>query len=158
MNSFSAKISIIGVNPYVLLPEDVLQELFRQAGKNKGPIPVRGTINKKKFTQTLVKYSGKWRLYLNTPMRKSAGLDVGDTASITLRFDPDERTTPMHPKLKSALAENNKALQAFNSQAASRKKEIMRYINSLKTEESVERNIKRAIGFLTGTEKFIGRK
>jgi hypothetical protein len=59
MNSFSAKIFKIGINPYVLLPAAILKEIFKQAGKNKGPIPVCGTINEKKFTQTLVKYSGK---------------------------------------------------------------------------------------------------
>ena len=157
MNSFSAKIFKIGINPYVLLPATILKEIFKQAGKNKGPIPVCGTINENKFTQTLVKYSGKWRLYLNTPMRKSAGIDVGDIANIEISFDPGDRTTPMHPKLKSALEKNKKALAEFNNQVPSRKKEILRYINSLKTEESLERNIKRAIGFLTGKDKFIGR-
>ena len=157
MNSFSAKIFKIGINPYVLIPATILKEIFKQAGKNKGPIPVCGTINEKKFTQTLIKYSGKWRLYLNTPMRKSAGIDVGDIANIEISFDPGDRTTPMHPKLKSALEKNKKALAEFNNQVPSRKKEILRYINSLKTEESLERNIKRAIGFLTGKDKFIGR-
>ena len=76
--SFSSKIQIIGVNPYVLLPASVLKNLFKEAGKNKGPIPVRGTLNENPFTQTLVKYSGRWRLYLNTPMRKAAGIDEGD--------------------------------------------------------------------------------
>ncbi|HSZ87564.1 MAG TPA: YdeI/OmpD-associated family protein [Puia sp.] len=157
MNSFSAKILIIGVNPYVLLPASLLKEIFKKAGKNKGPIPVCGTINEKKFTQTLVRYSGKWRLYLNTPMRKSAGIDVGDIANVEISYDPSERTTPMHPKLKAALEKNKKALTEFNKQIPSRKKEIMRYINSLKTEESLERNIKRAIGSLTGKDKFIRR-
>ncbi|HEY4876142.1 MAG TPA: YdeI/OmpD-associated family protein [Puia sp.] len=157
MNSFSAKIFKIGINPYVLIPATILKEIFKQAEKNKGPIPVCGTINEKKFTQTLIKYSGKWRLYLNTPMRKSAGIDVGDIANIEISFDPGDRTTPMHPKLKSALEKNKKALAEFNNQIPSRKKEILKYINSLKTEESLERNIKRAIGFLTANEKFIGR-
>src|SRR5580704_6914977 len=106
MNFFSAKILIIGVNPYVLLPSKVLNEIFRQAGKNKGPIPVRGTINKNKFSQTLVKYSGKWRLYLNTPMRKSAGIEVGDMAEVEIEFDPDLRVIQIHPKLEQALIKN----------------------------------------------------
>lgn len=56
MLTFSEKIEIIGVNPYVLLPEPVLEELFRQSNKTKGAIPVRGSINGKEYTQTLVKY------------------------------------------------------------------------------------------------------
>ncbi|HEX4373953.1 MAG TPA: YdeI/OmpD-associated family protein [Puia sp.] len=157
MNSFSAKILKIRINPYVLIPATILKEIFKQAGKNKGPIPVCGTINKNKFTQTLVKYSGKWRLYLNTPMRKSAGIDVGDIANIEIGYDSSERITPMHPKLRSALEKNKKALEKFNAHPPYLQKEIMRYINSLKTEESIERNIKRAIAFLTVNGKFIGR-
>jgi hypothetical protein len=37
MESFSAKILIIDINPYVGIPEDVLDALFEQAGKTKGP-------------------------------------------------------------------------------------------------------------------------
>ena len=40
MLSFKARLVIIGVNPYVLLPQRVLQALFVQAGKDKGKIPV----------------------------------------------------------------------------------------------------------------------
>lgn len=71
MEQFSARIYIIGVNPYVLLPAKTLKAIFQQAQKSKGPIPVRGTMNGAVYTQTLVKYSGKWRLYLNMPMRKA---------------------------------------------------------------------------------------
>src|SRR6187431_312894 len=106
MKTFSAQIFIIGVNPYVLLPDVVLKSIFKQAGKDKGAIPVRGTLNGNEFIQTLVKYSGKWRLYLNTPMRKAAGIDVGDTAHVTIQFDPTPRSIEIHPKLKYALEKN----------------------------------------------------
>ncbi len=58
IESFTAEVLIIGINPYVGIPEDVLSALFEQAGKSKGPIPVRGTLNGKRFVQTLVKYQG----------------------------------------------------------------------------------------------------
>ena len=113
MKSFSAKIFIIGVNPYVLLPETVLQSLCKRAARDKGPIPVRGTLNGNAFTQTLVKYSGKWRLYLNTPMRKATGIDVGDIANVKIEYNPEVRIIPMHPKLQEALQQNEKAKSAF---------------------------------------------
>jgi Domain of unknown function (DUF1905) len=108
MKSFSAEIFIIGINPYVLLPEDVLKYLFEKAGKEKGYIPVYLIINKQKFIQHLVKYSGKWRLYLNVSMRKAAGKDVGDIIDIKIDFGDQERITPMHPKFESALNKNKK--------------------------------------------------
>lgn len=157
MFSFSAKIQIIGVNPYVLLPNKVLEDIFEKAGKNKGAIQVKGTLNKKPFIQNLVKYSGKWRLYLNGPMREAAGIDVGDTAHVKIDFDPKPRIIPMHPKLKFALEKNKEAKAVFGKLAPSRQKEIIRYISFLKSEEAVDKNIKRAISFLIGKERFVGR-
>ena len=158
MKSFSAKIQIIGVNPYVLLPASLLKDIFQKAGKDKGAIPVELKIGDENFIQNLVKYSGKWRLYLNGPMRKAAGKDVGDTIEIRIDYDVKPRTTPMHPKLEKAFKENKEARAVFDKLSPSRQKEILRYINFLKSEESVDRNIKRAIGFLTGKQSFVGRE
>jgi uncharacterized protein YdeI (YjbR/CyaY-like superfamily) len=90
-------------------------------------------------------------------MRKIAGKDVGDTIEIDIEFDAAERITPMHPKLEKALHQNKKAKKVFEQLPPSRQKEILRYINFLKSEESINRNIKRAINFLLGKERFIGR-
>jgi len=134
MESFTAKILKIGINPYVGLPEDVLNTLFKQADKNKGPIPVRGTLNGKRFEQTLVKYQGAWRLYVNTHMRQAAGIDVGDDATVEIEFDPEPRIVPIHPKFARVLSKNREAKAAFLQLAPSRQKEILRYLNSMKTE------------------------
>ncbi|TMI87456.1 MAG: DUF1905 domain-containing protein [Bacteroidetes bacterium] len=158
MKSFSAKIYIIGINPYVLLPSALLKHIFQKAGKDKGAIPVQLKIGDKEFIQNLVRYSGKWRLYLNGPMRKVAGKDVGDTIEVQIDFDPRPRVTPIHPKLKKAFKENSIAKKAFEKLSPSRQKEILRYINSLKSEESVDKNIKRAIAHLAGKQSFVGRK
>src|SRR6187402_3050768 len=103
INKFSAEIQIIGVNPFVFLPHTVLNSIFREANKEKGKIPVKIKIEGHEFIQTLIKYSGHWRLYLNTPMRKMAKKEVGETANFEIAFDPDERVIPMHPKLIKAL-------------------------------------------------------
>jgi len=157
VNSFSAKIYKIGVNPYVVLPAAVLKEVFKQANKSKGPIPVHGELNGYSFVQTLVKFSGKWRLYLNTPMRKAAGIDVGDMANVKIEFDPRLREIVMNSKLRIALDKNKKAKQTFEQLPPSRQKEILRYIGNLKSEEAIDKNVKRAISFLTGKERFVGR-
>jgi hypothetical protein len=157
MKSFSSKILKIGINPYVLVPAAVLKELFKQAGRDKGPIPIKGELNGKAFIQNLVKYSGKWRLYLNTPMRKAAGIDVGDMATVQIEFDPEPRIIDMHPKLKQALATNKAANSTFQKLTPSYQKEIIRYINNLKTESSVDKNIAKAMQHLLGKQHFVGR-
>lgn len=55
---FSAKIEIIGINPFVFLPEPILLALMKQAKTDKGKIRVALKIDGFPFTQTLVKYSG----------------------------------------------------------------------------------------------------
>ena len=150
-------IEIIGVNPFVYLPPKTLQYIFEQAQKDKGPIPVRGTINGKPFIQTLVKYSGDWRLYINMPMLKVSGTKVGDMVRIDLEYDPVPRTIPMHPALAKELEEHPSELALFNNLSPSRQIEIVRYIHRLKSEESRTLNIARAIRFLQGKERFVGR-
>ena len=63
----------------------------------------------------------------------------------------------MHPKLDKALKENTKAKKAFDQLTPSRQKEIVRYISFLKTEASVDKNVSRAVSFLLGNERFVGR-
>ena len=150
MERFTAKISKIGINPYVGLPEDVLNTLFKQADKNKGPIPVRGTLDGKRFKQTLVKYQGAWRLYLNTQMRQAAGIDVGDDTKVEIEFGPEPRIVPIHPKFSRALSKNKEAKASFEKLAPSRQREILRYLNSMKTDESLVRNIEKIIQHLLG--------
>jgi hypothetical protein len=141
----------------VLLPTSVLKELFVQSGRDKSPIPIQVTLHGKKFIQTLVKYAGKWRLYLNTPMRDALRKDVGEMIDVEIEFDPKPRTTEMNAKLKMALDKNKKALAIFNNLTPSYQKEIVRYINQLKTEESVDRNVEKATQHLLGKARFIGR-
>ncbi|MCZ4222304.1 YdeI/OmpD-associated family protein [Pedobacter rhodius] len=157
LSSFEAEIHIIGINPFVFVPEIQLKCLFQQAGKDKGKIPVKIKIDGHDFKQTLVKYAGNWRLYLNTPMRKAAGKDVGELATFEVMFDSIERTIEMPPKLIEALEECTAAKVVFEQLAPYLQKEIIRYIANLKTEDSIDRNVKRAIQFLLGKERFIGR-
>jgi hypothetical protein len=154
---FQAVIEIIGINPFVFIPEDILENIFEQAGKNKGPIPVRGTVNNNLYKQTLMKYKGFWRLYINTQMIKDSPKKIGEKVELTIAFDPIKRTIIPHPKLIEAFETNIEAKAIFNNLSPSRKHEIIRYISFLKTEESIDINIKKAIDFLMGRGKFVGR-
>jgi hypothetical protein len=157
MIKFRAKIEIIGVNPFVFLPDGVLQEVFMQAGKSKGKIPVKMKIDGHEFVQTLIKWSGSWRLYLNTPMRKAAKKEVGDVADFEIAYDPIERVFPMHPKFEKALQENEEAKKVFYRLRPSLQLEINRYFSFLKNEASVDRNVIKAVRFLLGRGRFVAR-
>lgn len=157
VQKFKARIELIGINPFVFVPGKILKEIFSQSGKDKGHIPVHGSVNRKSYRQTLVKYSGNWRLYINTTMLKDSPKRIGEIIEVTIQHDPEDRTIQPHPEFAKALIENKEAKKVFDGLPASRKKEIVRYISALKTQESVSRNILRAIGFLTGDKRFVGR-
>lgn len=148
MKKFSATVRKIGVNPYVAVPPDVLKALFTQAGQDRRPIPVRGRLNGQPFLQTVVKYAGAWRLYLNTEMRTATGTSVGDVVTVALGFDAKPRDVPMVPQLARALARAPKAKAAFDLLAPSRQKEILRYLGSLKNETTVTKNVDKVIRHL----------
>lgn len=90
-------------------------------------------------------------------MRKASNKDVGDVAVFEIVYDPVERTVPMHPKFEKALLENKEAKEVFDGLRPSLQLEINRYIISLKTESSVDRNVSTAIRFLLGKERFVAR-
>lgn len=157
MHRFKAELQIIDGNPFVFVPEEIRNEFFVQAEKTKGPIPVRGTVNGKHFQQTLVKFRGEWRLYINMKMLPDSPRRIGEVIALAVEYDPSDRSIEPHPKLVLALQENEEAKRVFDSLSASLQKEIVRYISYLKSEKSIDRNVKRAIGFLLGKERFVGR-
>jgi hypothetical protein len=157
MQKFNATLEIIGINPFVFVPVQILNGIFSVAGKEKGNIPVYGKVNGKNYTQTLVKYSGEWRLYINTTMLPESPQKIGEIIEVEIEFDQKDRTIQAHPKLTKALKENKEAQKVFDGLSPSKQKEIVRYISFLKSDESIARNVEKAIGFLLGKNRFIGR-
>lgn len=145
MYKLTGKIYKLGINPCIDVPKEIVEKLYKDSGKTNGPIQVRGTLNGEKFEQTIVKYQGRWRLYLNTQMRKDCGIGVGDTARFEFNYDPLPRTVLMPKKLAEALTKNQKAKRAFEKLPSSRQKQILRYLNSLKSDAAIERNVKKVI-------------
>lgn len=150
MTAFSARITKLGINPCVDVPQRVIDELSRDRGPITGPITVRGTLKGAAFRQTVVKFRGAWRLYINTEMRRAARAAAGDVVDITLEYDPEPRVVPMHPALARALAGNEKAKAVFERLPPSHQKEYLNYLNSLKTAETTARVIDKIIRRLSG--------
>jgi hypothetical protein len=155
--TFNAELQIIGINPYVLLPENILSAVFKHAGRNKSPIPVSGSVNGKPYKQTLVKYQGAWRLYINLMMLDNSPKRIGEIIDVVLAYDPNPKEFTAHSALIRALEENLQAKNIFEGLTPSLRNEIIKYINNLKTEGSVHKNVDKAIAFLLGKGRFLGR-
>ena len=160
-NKFSAKIKVINGNPYVEVPENILRQIFEDAKSDKSPIPVKGTINEAEYIQTLVRYQGEWRLYVNMIMLRAGNIGfkmgdilkvVGKEGEFTIEYDPKSRELPHNPKLKIALDKDQKAKEEYEALSPYRKKEINKYLSFMKSEEKLELNITRIIKHLRGEE------
>lgn len=90
-------------------------------------------------------------------MRKAAKKEVGDNANFEIKFNPEKKIHPVSIELKVALGKNKKAKDKFDSLSPSLQNEMMRYIFGLKSEKSKKENVDRAILFLLGSGKFLGR-
>lgn len=143
MYNFKAKIYKVGINAVVDVPDTVSGKMKPE----KGYIRIKGTINGFDFATTLtpVKY-GLYRLYVNIPMLKGGNAALGDEAKFRIEqnFTAKEDIYPMVPELKKEL-KSKKLEEAFEALTPSRRKDILKYLNYLKTAETLQRNIDKVI-------------
>ena len=136
------------LNPCVEVPDNIVEELHTLAGRERGPVQVKCELKKHVYDANVVKYKGAWRLYLHGIMRKETGIEVGDTIRVVLKYDPEPRMPPTPKEFSTALAENKPAKNIWKLQPRSRRKEVLLYLNGLKTKVSLMRNVDKVIAQL----------
>jgi hypothetical protein len=150
-HTFKAKIYKTGINWCVNVPANVTEKLIA----DKGRINIRGRINGFDFTKTLMPVKDKpHRLFVNQAMMKGGKTALGETATFEIEQN-NKRKLKEYPT-PSLLMEKLKAHQltiAFDSLTASRKKDILKYLNYVKTEETMIKNIDKLISQLKNKEK-----
>ncbi len=146
MYRFTQTISIAGINPYVTVP----LKIGKSFGK-KGFIPIKMKANGQSFLANLVPVgAGRYRLYLHGIMRKKAKAQVGDRITIELVYDPQPRVEPLFKPLAKVLRTSVLARRNWKCLSPSRRKEVNRYLNRLKSDEAVKRNLIRVMKYLEG--------
>ncbi len=150
---FKAEIYKVGINACVDVPESVTEKM---APKN-GYIKVKGFINGFEFSKNLVPVKNKpYRLFVNIPMLKGGQTELGKTAEFEIAqdFNAKKKSYPMPKMLTDKLTDKN-LTSDFSNLTDSRKAEILKYLNYIKTEKTLERNIDKLIGKLERKEKNI---
>ena len=157
-----ARIELNKINPYVLIGAAHAARL--QPGWRK-PMPVRIQVNGKPSAGWRINMmpvgDGSFFLYLHAEIRKASNTGVGDIVMVTLQFDEEYRSGPVDPMpraLSAGLRTNPVARKAWSKLPPSRQKEILRYLNRLKSPEALRRNVVKAIRVLAGTRaRFMAR-
>ena len=179
--SFTAEVKLVGINPYVDVPEHMVNtlgggaiapvlvkvsEIDGMINKGQAP-PKKGRLSRDAanleaigqlapggwFRSTLVPLrSEPIRLYLYTWMRESGQVEGGDGVRVTLKPDSASRELSMPAALRTGLNSNAKAKAAWEALAPSHQCEILTYLNFLKKPASLERNVHKVITELTEEE------
>ena len=152
---FLGEMKIFEGNPYVLVSAARVRRI--KSGWRK-PVPVLVRVNGKPESKPWRIHmmpigDGSFRLYLHGIVRKASGTKVGDRVRLDVVFDAAYRGGPMHPMpawFRVPLSRNRRAKRAWDALIPSRKKEILRYLSWLKSEEARERNVARALRVLSG--------
>jgi uncharacterized protein YdeI (YjbR/CyaY-like superfamily) len=98
------------------------------------------------FRTTLVpQRSDETRLYLDRWMRAAAHVAAGDQVLVRLKIDRVSRELTMPAELRKELESNPQANAAWQALTPSRRREILSYLNFLKTPAALERNVHKLI-------------
>jgi len=148
---FTGKIYKTGINWCVDVPPKITA--LMTAGK--GRIKIQGQINGFYFTKTLMPVkNAPHRLFVNQAMMKGGKTALGEIAIFEIEQDK-KNVIKEYPEPKLLLEQLNKHKlnEQFKLLTASRKKEILKYLSYLKTEETIVKNIDKLIKQLKNKEK-----
>lgn len=159
---FRATIERRGINPYVLVSAARAARI--KAGWKK-PMPVLVHVNGQPdpawHVNMMPAGDGGFFLYLDARVRKASATDVGDRVDVSVLFDSAYRSGPQHdmlPEFGARLAANAAARERWDHLTPSLRKEVLRYLAALKSDEARLRNVERAIRVLGGAkERFLAR-
>jgi hypothetical protein len=114
-------------------------------------LPVVAIVNGRSARVTLMPAGGgRYRIQLNTALRKAARADVGDVVRVELQLDRASREEPVPPDLRLALKENPAAREAFDELTSGHRRHFIKWFDSAKGTDTRIRRLGRAMDFLLG--------
>ena len=159
---FLATIYKVWIMRHVDVPDDVasalIAEMRRATGANrKGAssaappkhIPVIATVNHKFVQTTLVPAgAGRYRLTLNTALRRAGRADAGEVIGVTLAYDPNSREIDAPSEYLAALTRNALAKKEFDRLPPGHKRQLLSYYLKVKSSAARARAIEKTIDHL----------
>lgn len=155
---FMATVYRIWMMRHIDVPDEIARELQKQmasAGRARGKtakakyIPVVAMVNRASARTTLVPAGGgRFRMQINTALRKAARADTGEVVSVELRIDRASRSVPVPADLREGLRQHPKADKAFAALAPGHRRHFIQWFDSAKSEGARQRRLNRAIDFL----------
>jgi hypothetical protein len=121
-------------------------------GEGAKRFPVRATVDGYTWRTSVARMRGEFLVGLNREVRTAAGVEAGDTVSVTLALDTELREVEVPDALAEALAGDEAARVAFDRLAFTHRKEFARWIAEAKRDETRQRRVTKALEMLHGGE------
>ncbi len=127
-------------------------EIIDSFGAGKKP-PVKVTINGFTYRSTVAVMGANYMVGVSAENRAGAGVSGGDEIEVAIELDTEPRELELPADFKKALDKNARAKKVFDTLSYSRKRIHVLPIAGAKTDETRQRNIKKAIDILNKTGK-----
>jgi hypothetical protein len=160
--SFTARIEILGINPCVRVSGELATTL-KPEWRRPMPVLVRlnGGPRTRWRTNMMPTGDGDYLLYLHGAMRLASRTSVGDLVNVVLSFDREYRRGPgqnVPEWFQSALDHEPMAQSNWIALTPSRRKEVVRYLSALRSDQAKSRNLDQVMRVLCGEAgRYMGR-
>ena len=142
------KAQAIGAGPkqawcYIAMPFDV-----SETWRTRGRVAVKGTINGFPFRTNLQPGGGKHMLTFNKQLQAGANAKAGDTVTVVIERDSEERVVEAPAELAAAFRQSRRAETIWTKLAYTHRKEFAQWISAAKQEETRRRRAAKAAEML----------
>jgi hypothetical protein len=139
---FVGRIYRVGLIRYVDVPAVVSKAL----GRAQANLPVRGTVEGVPVRTTLVSRGNSChRMAIHGDIRKKLRVDDGAVLEIAIERDEDSREPVLPPALVVTLRQSPRAQAMFKSMTTALRRQIVRNITSVKSQEALERRVAKVV-------------
>src|SRR5271170_1586821 len=139
---FVGRIYRVGIIRYVDVPAVVSKAL----GRDQANLPVRGTVEGVSVRTTLVSRGNRChRMAIHGDIRKKLRVDTGAVLEIAIERDNESREPVLPPSLVITLRQSPHAQAVFKTMTTALRRQIVRNITSVKSQEALERRVVRAV-------------
>ncbi|MFV1981066.1 MAG: YdeI/OmpD-associated family protein, partial [Rhodothermia bacterium] len=141
--SFSTVIYQIGQNRCIDVPAEAV------AGRGENTVPIVLTVGGRSVATNLIsRGDARFRVFVNSHLRKAAGADTGDTIDVEIRLDLSSREPEIPEILRTALDDSTWAMSTFRQLTINQRREIVQFAKDAKAEDTRARRVIRIMEVL----------
>jgi len=119
----------------------------------KGQVKVKATFDGESYRGSIANMGAGHILILRNDIRAAIGKSHGDTVTITVQKDTEERVVEVPEVLKAEFKIHPKAEDFYNSLSYTNRKEYARWIDTAKREETKAKRLQKTIEMLLSEVK-----